>query len=189
VSGKFIVGMCGSSMAESADEIVKVLCDRYGDQPRVVLSPSAEYFAVNPLRDAGYEFFCDSDWKEPLHISLSKASDFMIISPITANSLVKLSLGMSDNLLLATALSMHGRCVVLPATNRLMWESPAVRESVRRLAASGFRVCDPLEVASLDGGNDGRAFDVEMLLGAAAEMAADAVRRQAPSAMNGQVRG
>jgi phosphopantothenoylcysteine decarboxylase/phosphopantothenate--cysteine ligase len=61
----------------------------------------------------------------------------MIIAPVTATSLAKLSMGIADNILTATYLSARCPVFFAPAMDLDMWKHPAVVEHVRRLQSFG----------------------------------------------------
>ncbi|KAK1818364.1 hypothetical protein LTR12_007278 [Friedmanniomyces endolithicus] len=103
----------------------------------------------------------DSDeWRKPwvrgdsiLHIELRRWADLMVIAPLSANSLAKVALGMSDNLVTSVVrawdatgvldaaregvpLPYEGRkgIMVAPAMNTAMWHHPVTAEHMQRLA-------------------------------------------------------
>ena len=70
-----------------------------------------------------------------LHIELRRWADFLVVAPLDANTLAKLALGISDNLVSSLLRSWdYSRPVVLaPAMNTLMWESPVTRRHLKTL--------------------------------------------------------
>jgi len=68
------------------------------------------------------------------HIEICGKADVLLVAPATANTLVKLSLGIADNAALTCALAAGGaKKVVVPAMSLDMWNTPQVQEAVRRL--------------------------------------------------------
>lgn len=68
------------------------------------------------------------------HIEICSNADVVLAAPATANTLVKLSLGIADNAALTCALAAsRARKVVVPAMNIAMWNTPQVQEAVERL--------------------------------------------------------
>jgi phosphopantothenoylcysteine decarboxylase/phosphopantothenate--cysteine ligase len=69
------------------------------------------------------------------HIELSKWCDLMIVAPLGANALAKISLGLADDLLLATYLALPKEKLVLlcPAMNPNMLQHPATTEHLSRI--------------------------------------------------------
>jgi len=71
------------------------------------------------------------------HVDLGIWADFMIVAPVTANTLGKMANGLADNLLVATYLS--GRCPIYfaPAMDLDMYKHPTTAENVRKLKSFG----------------------------------------------------
>ncbi|MCK5782210.1 MAG: bifunctional phosphopantothenoylcysteine decarboxylase/phosphopantothenate--cysteine ligase CoaBC [Flavobacteriales bacterium] len=71
------------------------------------------------------------------HVDLGIWADFMIVAPVTANTLGKMANGLADNLLVATYLS--GRCPIYfaPAMDLDMYKHPTTNENVRKLKSFG----------------------------------------------------
>jgi phosphopantothenoylcysteine decarboxylase/phosphopantothenate--cysteine ligase len=68
------------------------------------------------------------------HVEICEKADVVLVAPATANTLVKLSLGIADNAALTCALAAaSARRVVVPAMSLAMWSAPQVQEAVRRL--------------------------------------------------------
>lgn len=70
-----------------------------------------------------------------LHIELRKWADLLLIAPLDANTLAKLSLGLCDNLLTCVyrAWDLSRPVVLAPAMNTLMWEHPATARHLGQL--------------------------------------------------------
>ena len=64
----------------------------------------------------------------------------MIIAPLSANTLAKLSNGLADNLLtcVARAWDFKKPCLIAPAMNTAMWDHPVTSEQIRRLKKWGY---------------------------------------------------
>ena len=138
--------------------------------------PSLAELARIPNVDAIY---LDADeWRKPwvrgdgiLHIELRRWADLMVIAPLSANSLAKLALGLSDNLITSVvrawdttgaidvarpgvSFPYEGRkgIIVAPAMNTAMWHHPVTAEHLRRVAedwaverGGWFEVLRPVE--------------------------------------------
>lgn len=72
-----------------------------------------------------------------LHIELRRWADLLLIAPLDANTLAKLSNGLADNCLTCVwrAWDRSRPVVLAPAMNTLMWEHPATGRHLRQLAA------------------------------------------------------
>ncbi|CAL8582578.1 hypothetical protein XPA_008234 [Xanthoria parietina] len=112
--------------------------------------PTLQYLQSIPNIDG---VFVDQDeWTEPwtrgagiLHIELRRWSDLLVIAPLSANSLAKMTTGLADNLLLsivrawdttgatnspATAVK---KIIVAPAMNTAMWLHPITKKQIKIL--------------------------------------------------------
>ncbi|MCK5906651.1 MAG: bifunctional phosphopantothenoylcysteine decarboxylase/phosphopantothenate--cysteine ligase CoaBC [Flavobacteriales bacterium] len=71
------------------------------------------------------------------HVDLGIWADFMVVAPVTANTLGKMANGLADNLLVATYLS--GRCPIYfaPAMDLDMYKHPTTTENVKKLKSYG----------------------------------------------------
>jgi len=68
------------------------------------------------------------------HVEICAEADVLVVAPATANTIVKLSLGIADNAALTCAVAASGaKKVVVPAMNLAMWNSPQVQEAVEKL--------------------------------------------------------
>ncbi|MEW9490704.1 MAG: bifunctional phosphopantothenoylcysteine decarboxylase/phosphopantothenate--cysteine ligase CoaBC [Candidatus Aramenus sulfurataquae] len=86
------------------------------------------------------------------HVTLAEDLDAMLISPATANTIVKLAKGISDTPILATALNFIGLrkpVFVVPSMHLPMYNSPQVIEAVSYLRNIGVHVIEPLIVRDL----------------------------------------
>jgi phosphopantothenoylcysteine decarboxylase/phosphopantothenate--cysteine ligase len=79
------------------------------------------------------------------HIQLSRAVDFVLVSPATADLLAKMAAGIADDLATTLLLATDKPVVVAPAMNVRMWLHPATARNVQRLIEDGVRVIDPAE--------------------------------------------
>ncbi len=75
------------------------------------------------------------------HIEICAKADVVLVAPATANTLVKLSLGIADNAALTCALAAaNAKLVVAPAMNLAMWNTEPVRNALERLEKRGYIV-------------------------------------------------
>lgn len=80
------------------------------------------------------------------HISLADEADILVIAPATANTLARLALGMSDDMLAVTHLSATPRgvpLVIAPAMEHNMFHHPATQTHLNTLRARGAHIVDP----------------------------------------------
>lgn len=87
-----------------------------------------------------------SSWKEikdpVLHIELRKWADILLIAPLDANTLAKMSNGICDNLLtcIVRAWDLKKPLIFCPAMNTFMWDHPSTDESIKKLLGWGYRM-------------------------------------------------
>ena len=79
------------------------------------------------------------------HIQLSRAADFVLVCPATADLLAKMAGGIADDLATTLLLATDKPVVVAPAMNVRMWLHAATRRNVQQLVEDGVRVIEPAE--------------------------------------------
>ena len=116
---------------------------------KTILSKSANKF-VTPLsvtslsQEKVYsDLFDHNNESEMDHISLSRWSDLILIAPITANTISKLSYGMSDDLASTVVLASDKIVFLAPAMNVRMWEHPSNKENLQKLKNFGYKIIGP----------------------------------------------
>jgi phosphopantothenoylcysteine decarboxylase/phosphopantothenate--cysteine ligase len=144
------LGVSGGIGAYKAVEVARLLQKR-GHRVQAIMTRSARRF-VGPLT-------FEAITREPVvtsqfapgmnadieHIALASAMNLLLVAPATANVLGKFANGIADDFLSALYLATRAPVLHAPAMNTNMWEHPAVRENVARLAARGDRFVDPGE--------------------------------------------
>jgi phosphopantothenoylcysteine decarboxylase/phosphopantothenate--cysteine ligase len=143
-----IVG--GGIAAYKSLEIVRLL-KKAGQMVTPVLTKGGEHFvtamslgtlAESPVHTSLWEL---KDEVEIGHIQLSRAADFVLVCPATADLLAKMAGGIADDLATTLLLATDKPVVVAPAMNVRMWLHPATRRNVQQLVEDGVRVIEPAE--------------------------------------------
>ncbi len=143
-----IVG--GGIAAYKSLELVRLL-KKAGHQVTPVLTKGGEHFvtamslgtlAESPVYTSLWEL---KEEVEIGHIQLSRAADFVLVCPATADLLAKMAAGLADDLATTLLLATDKPVVVAPAMNVRMWLHPATRRNVEQLKADGVKVIDPDE--------------------------------------------
>ena len=100
------------------------------------------------------------------HVALADRADILTVAPATANTLAKMSLGLTDNALVATYAATAAPVLVAPAMDGHMYENAAIQENLSRLKARGVCVVGP-DRGYLASGKvgAGRMSDPEEILG------------------------
>ena len=157
-----LLASSGSVATIKLPDILKGL-SRYNDLSiRIVLTKAAENFLAGqsieqPLLESLYNvknvdgLYRDEDeWDKPwtrgdgiLHIELRRWADILVIAPLSANSMAKMTAGLADNLLLSVVRAwdtngeiesgMKKRIILAPAMNTAMWRHPVTRKQIQVL--------------------------------------------------------
>ena len=143
-----IVG--GGIAAYKSCELVRLL-KKAGHMVTPVLTRGGEHFvtpmtlgalAQSPVHTSLWDL---KDEVEMGHIELSRAADFLLVCPATADLLAKMAHGVADDLASTLLLATDKPVVVAPAMNVRMWLHPATQRNVAQLKADGVRIIDPDE--------------------------------------------
>lgn len=162
---KIILGITGSIAAYKAAMLVR-LWVKAGAEVQVLMTEPATQF-ISPLtlatlskRPVLTNIHSGESWNN--HVELGLWADVMVIAPLTATTLARLSSGTADNII--TAVYLSARCPVFfaPAMDLDMWRHPAVQENVQRLQSFGNRLI-PVGVGELASGlvGEGRMAEPE----------------------------
>lgn len=168
-----ILGLTGSVAAIKLPDLIAQLQPQYTVQ--IVSTQAADYFIkpyANELKKLDIIWFQDQDeWpllekeyslEAPiLHIELRRWADTLLIAPLDANTLAKITYGLCDNLLtsLVRAWDFKKPLVVCPAMNTLMWENALTAEQIAIIKKRGISIIDPVakQLACKDIGMGGMA--------------------------------
>jgi phosphopantothenoylcysteine synthetase/decarboxylase len=143
-----IVG--GGIAAYKSLELVRLL-RKGGHQVTPVLTKGGEHFvtamslgtlAEAPVYSSLWEL---KDEVEIGHIQLSRAADFVLVCPATADLLAKMAAGLADDLATTLLLATDKPVVVAPAMNVRMWLHPSTARNVQRLVEDGIKMIEPGE--------------------------------------------
>lgn len=143
-----IVG--GGIAAYKSAELIRLL-KKAGHSVTPVLTKGGEHFvtpmtlgalAQSQVHTSLWEL---KDEVEMGHIELSRAADFLLVCPATADLLAKMAGGIADDLATTLLLATDKPVVVAPAMNVRMWLHAATQRNVAQLKADGVRVLDPDE--------------------------------------------
>jgi phosphopantothenoylcysteine decarboxylase/phosphopantothenate--cysteine ligase len=79
------------------------------------------------------------------HIALANWADVFVIAPASANSIAKMTYGLSDNLLTIVALASRCPIVLAPTMDADMYLNPVTQQNINRLQERGYVVVPPEE--------------------------------------------
>ncbi|HEY7470814.1 MAG TPA: bifunctional phosphopantothenoylcysteine decarboxylase/phosphopantothenate--cysteine ligase CoaBC [Gemmatimonadota bacterium] len=156
----FTLGVSSGIACYKAVDLMRDL-QRAGARVRVVLTRSAAELVRPALFEAlsgerpGIELW--EDWPAPdepgdysrfPHLDFARGIDALIVAPATANVIGKAAMGIADDLLSTTLVSVDPAripVVLVPSMNATMYENPAVRANRATLRARGYALLAPGE--------------------------------------------
>jgi phosphopantothenoylcysteine decarboxylase/phosphopantothenate--cysteine ligase len=143
-----VLGITGGIAAYKAADIASKLTQA-GARVEVVMTDAAIRF-ITPLtlrnitgRPVVTDMFEPAFMHNVEHIALAEAADAVAIVPATANTIAKLSAGITDNMLCCIVLATTAPVVMAPAMNDNMLQNPITQDNLSKLKARGFTVVDP----------------------------------------------
>jgi len=145
---KILLIICGGISAYKSLEVIRSL-KKKGAKVKTILTKSATEF-VTPLsvvslsQEKVYQdLFSVQNEAEMDHISLSRWSDVILVAPATANTISKLSTGLSDDLASTVMIASDKDIFLTPAMNVRMWEHPSTKENLSKLKKFGYKIIGP----------------------------------------------
>jgi len=150
---RVLLGLTGSVASTKAKELVGLLIS-FAEVKVVKTAAAAHFFETDALVGQGCEVYGDADdwhsWEKKgdpvLHIDLRKWADLLVIAPLSANTLAKITSGVCDNLLTSVvrAWDFGKPMLVAPAMNTFMWDSPFTAKQLNVLRELGVHVMEPV---------------------------------------------
>jgi phosphopantothenoylcysteine decarboxylase / phosphopantothenate---cysteine ligase len=174
ISGKkVILGVCGSIAAYKSAFLLREL-QRHGADVRVVMTPSAANF-VAPLTFSSLshnqvyiDLFPERNRATSVgtwHIELGLWADAMLIAPVTATTIAKLTQGIADNFLTSIVLALRAPLIIAPAMDTDMYTHPTTSSNISRLKERGVVVIEPEEGELASGlSGPGRLAEVDKIV-------------------------
>ena len=169
---KVLLGVTAGIAAYKTTYLVRLFI-KAGAEVKVVMTPAAKDFVTpltlstlskNPVQSTFYDKSEENElWNN--HVDLALWADLMVIAPLTANTLAKMSKGICDNLLLATYLSAKSTVYFAPAMDLDMYQHETTAGNIGTLEKRGNVFIPPSfgELASgLEG--EGRMAEPEEIL-------------------------
>ena len=139
---KVLLGVTASIAAYKTAELVR-LFKKAGASVKIIQTEASLHF-VTPLtlatlsENSVLSQMIDADsgeWNN--HVDLGLWADFMVIAPLTANTMAKMTTGECDNLLLATYLSAKCPVYFAPAMDLDMYKHPSTLYNIEKLQSFG----------------------------------------------------
>ena len=163
---KILLIICGGISAYKSLELIRSLKKR-NVQVKTILTKNAKEF-VTPLSVTSlsqekvyYDIFSVENESEMDHISLSRWADLIVVAPATANTISKLSSGMSNDLASTVILASNKDIYLAPAMNVRMWEHASTKENLFKLKNYGYKIIGP-EIGDMACGEFGKGKMTEV---------------------------
>ena len=138
----------GGIAAYKSLDLIRRLQER-GAAVRCILTKAAQEF-VTPLAAGALsggrvhtDLFDPASEFDVGHIRLARDCDLVVVAPATADLMAKMAGGHADDLASAVLLATDRPVLIAPAMNPRMWDHPATRRNLARLAADGIAVVGP----------------------------------------------
>ncbi|MEN0075885.1 MAG: bifunctional phosphopantothenoylcysteine decarboxylase/phosphopantothenate--cysteine ligase CoaBC [Paracraurococcus sp.] len=176
----------GSIAAYKALELVRRLREAGATVTAILTAGGARFVTREALAGLTGQRVHDDLWAaeaEIGHIRLARLPDLVLVAPASADLLARMAQGLADDLATTVLLATRAPVLVAPAMNPAMWEHPATRDNMARLAARGVRVVGPGvgAMAEPESGPGRLAEPEEILAAVAALLAPPAAPPAAPS--------
>lgn len=145
-----VLGVCASIAAYRACEVINRLRQE-NIEVVVCMSRDAEKF-ITPLTLqtlSGGRVFKDMfeipTEQNPLHISLSKKADLILVAPATSDFISRVASGICDDLLSCVIASTRAPVIFTPAMNESMYNNRILQSNIARLKRLGYHFVGPIK--------------------------------------------
>ena len=145
---KILLIICGGIAAYKSLEVIRLL-RKNGSSVKTILTNNAKKF-ITPLSVASLsqekvytDLFNSDNESEMDHILLSRWSDLILIAPATANTISKISFGLSDDLASTVVFASDKKIFIAPAMNVRMWEHQSNKKNLKKLIDFGHEIIGP----------------------------------------------
>lgn len=141
---KILLGVTGSIAVYKSLELTRLFI-KAGANVRVIMSESAKKF-VTPLTFetlTSNKILDDTNesWvNDHNHIKITEWADVLVIAPVTANTIAKLSNAIADNILLQSALAFSDEKIIAPSANTNMLFNSLTQTNLKTLESSNYTV-------------------------------------------------
>lgn len=144
------LAVTGSISAYKAADLTSRLT-KEGYTVTVLMTQAAMRF-ITPLtlqvlskQEVHLDIMAEPDPSKVNHIEIAKQTDLFLVAPATANTIAKLSHGLADNMVTATALALETDIpkIIAPAMNTKMYCNPLTQKSLDNLKKIGYYIIQP----------------------------------------------
>ena len=146
---KILFIICGGISAYKSLETIR-LFKKNNAEIKTILTKSAKEF-ITPLSVASLsqgkvydDLFNVENEAEMDHIALSRWADVIVVTPVTANTISKLSQGSSEDLASTVILASNKQVFLVPAMNVRMWDHQSTKNNLKTLKSYGYKLIGPI---------------------------------------------
>ena len=147
---RIVLGVSGGIAAYKVADLASKLVQA-GALVDVIMTVGAQKF-ITPLtfqaitkRPVRTDIYADWLGVDTGHVGLAHNADLLVVAPATANTIARLALGLSDDLLCAVYLSTRAPVLIVPAMESGMFLHPATQGHIETLKSRGAIVMQPGE--------------------------------------------
>ncbi|MAU64771.1 MAG: bifunctional phosphopantothenoylcysteine decarboxylase/phosphopantothenate--cysteine ligase CoaBC [Dehalococcoidia bacterium] len=145
---RIVLGVTGSIACYKALELASKLVQNGALVDTIMTKSSQEFLTplafksithrdvITNMYDINSEFAIN-------HVGLAESADIIVIAPATANTIAKISNGMSDDSLTTTVLASKCPIVIAPAMDGNMFDNPATQSNIATLISRGIFISGP----------------------------------------------
>jgi phosphopantothenoylcysteine decarboxylase/phosphopantothenate--cysteine ligase len=163
-----LIGITAGIAAYKIPLLVRLLVKENGNVKVILTKDAAQFVTPQTLsvlskNEVIVDFFDENNnWNN--HVKYADWADLMVVAPLTANTLAKLSNGVCDNMLMAIYLSAKCPVMVAPAMDLDMYKHVTTKENLKKLEAIGHTII-PAESGELASGlvGEGRMAEPETI--------------------------
>ena len=163
---RVLVGIGGSVASYKACDIVGAVRQR-GGEVRVAMTAAAARFVTPTLLQAlsghavASSLWDDAEAEHGMsHLDLAGWGELYAVVAASADLIARLTLGLADDAVTATALASRAPMLIAPAMETAMWEHPATQAHCTTLATRGAVILGPVR-GRLASGHEGSGRMVE----------------------------
>jgi phosphopantothenoylcysteine decarboxylase / phosphopantothenate---cysteine ligase len=142
-----LIGITGGIAAYKIPQLVRGL-QQEGCVVKIITTTSALAFVSKiTLQVLGHkQLYTDENSSFLEHIELARWADKIIVAPLSANTLAKITYGLTDNLLLQTIMACRVKVYMFPAMNTQMWQNHILQKNIKKLKKNPqFKLVAPVK--------------------------------------------
>ena len=147
---RILLGITGGISAYKCAELVRLFIQA-GSEVRVAMTNAAQEF-ITPLTlqalsgNHVFTSLVDVEAEAAMgHIELARWEDIILIAPITADFMAKITRGQANDIVSTLVLATQAPIAIAPAMNQVMWSSTATQKNLSELALRGIKIFGPAE--------------------------------------------